>query len=371
MTENTFICEHCGSEYPAEQCISLDGEDICAACAEEETRICSICGERIWQDNNAGDEDTPLCQCCYERYYTNCTRCGALLREEDAHYSSDDPDNEEPLCYHCYERAESHHTIQNYYYKPIPIFYGEGTRYFGVELEIDGGGENHANARALLGIANAGEERAYCKHDGSLDDGFEIVTHPMTLAYHQEVMPWQEILHKAVSMGYQSHKAGTCGLHIHVSRDAFGETEAQQDACIARILYFVEKHWDELLKFSRRTQSQLDQWAARYGYKEQPREILNQAKRGNGKGRYASVNLQNENTIEFRIFRGTLKYNTLIATLQLVNKICDVAIAMPDELLKPLAWTSFVSGIREPELVQYLKERRLYVNEPLEEEEDD
>jgi len=61
----------------------------------------------------------------------------------------------------------------------------------------------------------------------------------------------------------------------------------------------------------------------------------------------------------------------LIATLQLVNKICDVAIAMPDELLKPLAWTSFVSGIREPELVQYLKERRLYVNEPLEEEEDD
>jgi hypothetical protein len=371
MTENTFTCDHCGSEYPAEQCISLDGEDICAACAEEETRICSICGERIWQDNNAGDEDTPLCQCCYERYYTNCTRCGALLREEDAHYSSDDPDNEEPLCYHCYERAESHHTIQNYYYKPIPIFYGEGTRYFGVELEIDGGGENHANARALLGIANAGEERAYCKHDGSLDDGFEIVTHPMTLAYHQEVMPWQEILHKAVSMGYQSHKAGTCGLHIHVSRDAFGETEAQQDACIARILYIVEKHWDELLKFSRRTQSQLDQWAARYGYKEQPREILSQAKRGNGKGRYASVNLQNESTIEFRIFRGTLKYNTLIATLQLVNKICDVAIAMPDELLKPLAWTSFVSGIRESELVQYLKERRLYVNEPIEGEEDD
>ena len=58
MTENTFTCDHCGSEYPAEQCISLDGEDICAACAEEETRICSICGERIWQDNNAGDEDT-------------------------------------------------------------------------------------------------------------------------------------------------------------------------------------------------------------------------------------------------------------------------------------------------------------------------
>lgn len=371
MTENTFTCDHCGGEYPMEQQISVDGVYICADCAEEETLICSACGDRIWKDDNAGNDETPLCQCCYERYYTNCTRCGALLREEDAHYSSDDPDNDEPLCYHCYERMESCHTIQNYYYKPTPIFYGEGLRYLGVELEIDGGGENHTNARTLLNIANAGEERVYCKHDGSLNDGFEIVTHPMTLTYHQEVMPWKEILRKAVSMGYQSHKASTCGLHVHVSRDTFGETEAQQDACIARILYFVEKHWDELLKFSRRTQSQLDQWAARYGYKEQPREILDHAKKGSGRGRYASVNLQNENTIEFRIFRGTLKYNTLIATLQLVNKICDVAIAMPDELLKPLAWTSFVSGIREPELVQYLKERRLYVNDPLDGEEDE
>lgn len=107
----------------------------------------------------------------------------------------------------------------------------------------------------------------------------------MTLTYHQEVMPWKEILRKAVSKSYQSHKAGTCGLHVLVSRDAFGETEIQQDTCIARILYLVEKHWDELLKFSRRTQSQLDQWAARYGYKEQPREILNHAKKGSCRGR--------------------------------------------------------------------------------------
>lgn len=39
--------------------------------------------------------------------------------------------------------------------------------------------------------------------------------------------------------------------------------------------------------------------------------------------------------------------------------------------MKSLAWTTFVSGIqseRYPELVQYLKERRLYVNEPVESE---
>ena len=65
------------------------------------------------------------------------------------------------------------------------------------------------------------------------------------------------------------------------------------------------------------------------------------------------------------MFRGTLKSNTLIATLQLVDRICDVAIYLSDDELKALSWTTFVSGCQAPELVRYLKERRLYVNEPV------
>ena len=80
------------------------------------------------------------------------------------------------------------------------------------------------------------------------------------------------------------------------------------------------------MKFSRRTQRQLERWAARYGFKEQPMEILDHAKKGYHGGRYTCVNLQNRDTIEFHMFRGTLKYNTLIATLQLVDRICNVAL---------------------------------------------
>ena len=54
--------------------------------------------------------------------------------------------------------------------------------------------------------------------------------------------------------------------------------------------------------------------------------------------------------------------------LQLVDRICDCAIHLNDAELKGLAWTTFVSGCTQPELVQYLKERRLYVNEPVESE---
>ena len=69
------------------------------------------------------------------------------------------------------------------------------------------------------------------------------------------------------------------------------------------------------------------------------------------------------------MFRGTLKYNTLIATLQIVERICDVAFYLSDDEIKNITWLEFVSGISKqnmPELIQYLKERQLYVNEIVE-----
>ena len=83
-------------------------------------------------------------------------------------------------------------------------------------------------------------------------------------------------------------------------------------------------------------------------------------------GRYTCVNLTNFDTIEFRLFRGTLKLNTFLATLQMVDRICDVALSLSDQEMQELTWTNFVIGCTSPELIQYLKERRLYVNEPVE-----
>lgn len=361
---HSHYCESCGQNFDVDL-ITFEGLELCSSCFNTATTLCADCGRRIWTAENAGTASHPLCQDCYDRNYIHCSYCGHLLHENDAYYENEDSD--EPFCYECYTRRNNS-GVHDYYFKPAPIFYGSAPRYMGVELEIDEGGESDENAREILNITNGdSEERAYCKHDGSLDDGFEIVTHPMTIDYHLHEFPWAEVVRKAISMGYTSHQAGTCGLHVHVSRLAFGETEEQQDACIARILYFFEWNWEELLKFSRRTRRQLDQWAARYGYKDQPQEILEHAKSGN-LGRYACVNLTNPDTIEFRIFRGTLKLNTLLATLQLVNRICDVAIYLSDKEVKDLSWSSFVAGCQEPELIQYLKERRLYVNEPVTEE---
>ena len=227
---------------------------------------------------------------------------------------------------------------------------------------MDDGGKDNDNAATLKSIANVHEENIYIKSDGSLEDGFEIVSHPMTLEYHTEEMNWKGILREAVSMGYRSHQTSTCGLHVHVNRNAFGDNQTEQEDVISRILFFVEKHWNELFTFSRRSSYNMSRWSARFGFEKTGKQILEKAKSGCN-GRYVAVNLNNYHTIEFRLFRGTLKYNTFIATLQMVNHICDAAISLSEEGIDAMSWSEFVSSIEEPELIQYLKERRLYVNE--------
>ena len=110
-----------------------------------------------------------------------------------------------------------------------------------------------------------------------------------------------------------------------MSFQTFGEGERQQDAAIARILYFFEKHWEELLKFSRRPPAPPGASGRQVRYTDQPTESLDYVKKCYHGGRYICVNLQNSDTVEFRMFRGTLKTNTLLAALELVDRICDVA----------------------------------------------
>ena len=84
------------------------------------------------------------------------------------------------------------------------------------------------------------------------------------------------------------------------------------------------------------------------------------------------MNITNYDTIEIRMFRGTLKYNTFIAALEMVDLICENAVNLSDTQIQKQSWNDFVIMIPENcyELVRYLKERRLYVNEPVTNEEE-
>lgn len=370
--ENQFICDECGHICEAGKAVHMADVLLCPDCAERLTVECRNCDERIWRADAIDDN---LCNSCYESYYVICTDCNNVVHYDDAFYTESDEDvHDYPYCEICYHKLEGNHCIHDYYYKPEPVFFGyDDNLYMGVELEIDEGGEYEENAEKILELANRGDEYVYLKHDGSLNYGFEIVSHPMTLNYHKSNMPWKDILIKAINMGYKSHQAVTCGLHIHVSKPALGDSYEERENVIARLVYFYEKFWAEILRFSRRTESTANRWASRYGgVLSTCKNSLDTAKKA-GLGRHTAVNLSNNSTVEFRIFRGTLRYETFIATLEFTHYLCKLAMKLNDELFQSMSWLDFVSGIDKaeyPELIDYLKIRRLYINEPVEETEE-
>lgn len=354
MSEQTFICDECHREILISGLNEIGERRLCHSCYMRLTVECECCSDRFFREEMHSGTD--ICEDCYINHYVTCAHCGEILYFD---YAQED-DRGYYYCSDCYEdKYVTDRHIMNYSYKPDPIFYGEDFRYFGVELEIDGGGFDHEYAGKIKAVANAKNDHLYIKQDGSLDDGFELVTHPMTLDYHENEMPWEEVMKKALDLGYLSHKTATCGLHIHVDRISLGDSREEQDEVIARIMYFVEHNWDKVLRFSRRTPFQLERWANRYGCKDAPKEIMDEAKKG-WNGRYTCINILNYDTVEFRVFRGTLKYNTLIAALQFVNTICDVAFSLSDKGIADLTWDKYIETLSESEhkeLLTYLDER--------------
>jgi hypothetical protein len=136
----------------------------------------------------------------------------------------------------------------------------------------------------------------YCKYDGSIGNGFETVSHPATLGY------WGTVdLHEFDRMradGFRSYNTTLCGMHIHVSRNSVSVLTTY------KLLKFFADNADYIARVSRRNAGALNEWA---GIEPGNANLPNKAKGArNNFERRCAINLTNRNTIEFRIFRGTL-----------------------------------------------------------------
>ncbi|HBF8594037.1 TPA: amidoligase family protein [Clostridioides difficile] len=191
--------------------------------------------------------------------------------------------------------------------------------YLGIELEVDNGGKSEENAKFIQEFL--GEKNCYIVGDGSLLDGLEIVTHPCTLQYHKK-LEYKDLFEELKEKGYKSHDTSTCGYHIHINRDFFSSDLTIQDLCITKILYLIEKYWKYVTVIARRRSNQ---YSKRFGIKDNESmfELLIKAK-GSYVSKYNVVNLQHSKTIEFRMFRGTLKYETFIATMEFVHNLAYI-----------------------------------------------
>jgi hypothetical protein len=250
----------------------------------------------------------------------------------------------------------------SYSHKPSPIFFGDANAGYGLEVEIDDG---HDRRDAARDIQAAGGDHIYLKEDGSLScDGIEIVTHPATLDYHVNHFPWGDVCEAALSYGYKSHDTDTCGLHIHASRSLFGDTEIEQDLTIAKIILLIDRWYDtHIVRFARRNLSRMRRWADKPNADIKPEDDENAAVHKSKKtanDRYKAVNLRNHNTVEFRFFRGTLRRDTIIASIQWVDAIIQYCRNTSLKNLFNTAWGDVFGNTDHMELTAYLKHRDLY-----------
>lgn len=232
--------------------------------------------------------------------------------------------------------------------------------FFGVELEVESPRVYPETLSdevdALMG------NMATCERDGSLNEGFEIITQPATSDAFVGGFKLEELCSLLDGNGAKSHDTRTCGLHVHVSRAALGHTEQAQDMVCAKILVLMDKFTDQLTKFARR-QWENGRWAPKYSNfnaegEQSTKKLLEKYKPCKDSGdRYHALNLTNEATIEFRIFRGTLNPLALKATVLLCETLVRYCMEHTTPQVQTCTWIDLIAACPKPELREYCAKR--------------
>ena len=322
--ENYFMCDDCGEWFHNDYAIFInDYKVVCEACSDDYVR-CDVCGEyhnyEDLQIVRGGDE---VCEDCLDRYYVWCDECEEYVEEDDYNYDRE-------MCYDCVRRIC---VIKPYHYHKgeRPRFYnsdGTVTRepkedmYGGVELEQmvrNGYSEEHAQALAeILG------DRAYFEDDCTVD--FECILQPHTF---EALFNSEEIKEAFEYMSENMYDdAEEAGLHVHVSRTAFGDTSEEQEENIAKLIVLHSKGfaYDTLMTLSRRT-DYAARWARAFGGSDYTKtDKIDYAKDYAGR-RYndhnVAVNCGNSATVEFRLGAGTADYDKFIAWLHIIKMLVE------------------------------------------------
>jgi len=168
-------------------------------------------------------------------------------------------------------------------------------------------------------------------------------------------VPWAELVGLAKQYGYTSHEAQTCGLHVHLSRAGLGFTNSIRDATLSNMILFVWHHWEQVRKLSRRTDGQM-QWCQpnHEAVLDFEPSKVEDAKRV---GRHVVLNNTNADTIELRLFRGTLNLTTLFATLQFAHRLVTYCRGKEAIDVVTGSWASFTTDLPQ-ELLTYLEVRQ-------------
>lgn len=305
---------------------------------------------------------------CYEDYHV-CSSCGddyvwserreTYVREDD--YDDDDEEDDDDRewenigSYHSSKRVLGH----------IPSSYDSRNPrvLLGLELEMeckDRDDDLDERAEHLLDSVShyQGKPYALLEQDGSLNYGFEMVTGYTGLDVHEKQLSF----FKERFEGMKSHDTKTCGLHIHICKSDMSIYHAMK-----MVLFINDSGNANLVRaLARRDASSYAKFKDKKGdaswYKDAQRYRSGKADklRGLNADRYEALNFQNEKTIEFRLFKGTLKYETIMACLEFTYATWFFC---RDAGMHELTSEQFIAFIQKPERKEDTKYLRAYLTE--------
>lgn len=374
------VCDDCGDYFDKNTMTETEeGDMVCDACLSENYVKCGECGDWI-RENNARyvpSEDIYICDRCYDSYFVTCSDCGEIIREDSAYWVEY---RSEYVCGSCYDRNyftcdrcgevypldESYELDGEYYCEycyeeenremeseEIMSYHGnrgrwekfktakdnENSYYMGGELEIEHRENSCENQRNAVEIIKE-NINCYLEHDGSLNyGGFEIVTQPQTYNYFMDnYEKYKRAFEELVKLGYISHNSSNCGLHFH-----FTAPQENREDIVSRLWLIIETYKEQFEKISRRRNYHWCHFLSE-SISKNKRCNLPKMKLVNKDGsRYMVINNQNPNTIELRLFKGTLNIDTFYADLQLTNNLFNLAydLSIP---LEEITWAKLTKG---------------------------
>lgn len=234
------------------------------------------------------------------------------------------------------------------------------TLLLGAEIEVGGNdsvhcdNDNEHTVKKCIQIINESdsdkEDLIYSTHDGTVQIEFD--TMPCSLEFHKNKMNYRKMFEYLDKEGYKGHDCETAGLHIHANRSYLGKSRISQELVISKILYILEKFNDEICVIARRD-NDYSQFAGEGSKEDSLVELYGKYK---DKGKRAALNLQHKDTIEFRMFKSTLKYETFILTLEFVRDIIDYAKSVDVEEIELVKWSDLMDCF-SPELREYYEFR--------------
>ena len=275
--------------------------------------LCVLCGEN--HDNLIYIEDYGyVCEECYdnssydqESYHTH---YGTTICNDDINY------HEGHDRYYCNDCMPYNDHIHDYHdYADLHLL-GEGDENalrFGLEIEVNAPGKSYNQLDSDAGeVSDSLGELLYdIQQDGSIPNGYEIITQPMTWEYYQEKgkAKLTDALNYLRDECYQILCDG-CGVHIHFTKRP---VETANPKYYEELNYILETFDEKFKNIARRDTLYDGSYLGekiKKGKKVDWGKMMNELEKIKYR-RYQPINISPDHTFEWRIFRGTTDIDIL------------------------------------------------------------